>query len=155
MSRFRRDPDPCLPVTGDDDWSPCPMCSTVPRGGQCVGCGSDWDFDDDAPTVTLVVERQSEEPLPERYLNTDQAARYLNVTPRYIKRLREDRRIQVTKVGKYNRYTREALDAATSTDPPPPDDAVGQASISSDDAILAAVTASRTRSIGPPWQVVA
>lgn len=54
--------------------------------------------------------------LPERYLNTKEAATYLNVTPRYIRRLVEDGTVVVTKIGKYVRFTREDLDAVTERD---------------------------------------
>lgn len=45
------------------------------------------------------------------YLTTEQAATYLNVKPRFIRRLVEDGRVTVTKVGRFNRFTRADLDA--------------------------------------------
>lgn len=48
---------------------------------------------------------------PERYLDADQAAEYLNVSPRYIRRLVEERSVAVTKIGKFVRFRREDLDA--------------------------------------------
>lgn len=47
------------------------------------------------------------------YLTQDQAAAYLNVTPRLIRRMSQEGRLVVTKVGRFNRYTKEDLDAAT------------------------------------------
>jgi excisionase family DNA binding protein len=47
------------------------------------------------------------------YLTAPEAARYLNVRPRYIRRLVEERRITVTRVGRLLRFTRADLDAVT------------------------------------------
>jgi len=48
-------------------------------------------------------------------LNTDEAAHYLHVKPRFIKRLVAEKRVTVRKVGRFNRFTREDLDAVVRT----------------------------------------
>lgn len=58
-------------------------------------------------------------PGPEvKYLDANQAAAYLGVGPRLIRRLAEQRRVTVHKVGKYRRFTRESLDAAVEVQSP-------------------------------------
>lgn len=44
-------------------------------------------------------------------LDTAQAAAYLNVTPRLIRRFVEERRVTVCKVGRFNRFRKEDLEA--------------------------------------------
>lgn len=45
-----------------------------------------------------------------RYLTVDEAAEYLNVTVRFMRRLVADHRVQYYKVGKFLRFEREDLD---------------------------------------------
>lgn len=76
----------------------------------------DWWSEDESGHMARRPERSNRvaaAPGPEvKYLTTDQAAVYLGVTERMIRRLADDGRLVVSKVGKYRRFTREALDGA-------------------------------------------
>lgn len=46
-----------------------------------------------------------------RLLDTETAAAYLGVPPRFVRRLVEEKRVQYVKLGKYVRFERATLDA--------------------------------------------
>lgn len=90
-----------------------------PRRSSCGWCGEEWLTEEDCtrsyargvePSPLRLVPALSR---TERYLTTDQAADYLNVAPRFIRRLVEEGRVVVTKTGRFNRFTRADLDAVT------------------------------------------
>lgn len=100
---------------------------TLCTGGESTADQPDWwsepdpdhedngagDAEPSAPAAPVQV------PGPEvKYLDAHQAAAYLNVGPRFIRRLVEERRVTVRKVGKFSRFTREDLDAAVAIQPP-------------------------------------
>jgi excisionase family DNA binding protein len=58
-----------------------------------------------------VIKRREEDRTMGKYLTVDQAAEYLNTSPRFIRRLVADRRIVFYKVGAHVRIAVEDLDA--------------------------------------------
>jgi excisionase family DNA binding protein len=54
---------------------------------------------------------EAKAPTRVRYLNIDEAADYLNVTVRFVRRLVADRRVRHYKVGKFVRFDPADLDA--------------------------------------------
>ncbi len=99
-------------------------------------------LDDHRHLFDLSAREQPLPPLPEHYLDTDQAALYLNVTPRMIRRLVEQQALTPSKIGKYVRFTRADLDAAVTLAqaPPPP----SRRSALPDDDPVVRVTLDRT-----------
>jgi excisionase family DNA binding protein len=72
-------------------------------------------------------------------LNTDEAAHYLHVKPRFIKRLVAEKRVTVRKVGRFNRFTREDLDAVVRTIEPNEVPTPKTVTLPTDDPIVRAV----------------
>ncbi len=79
-----------------------------------------------------------------RYLTSEQAATYLGVTPRFIRRLVEDAKVTVRKVGRYNRFCREDLDDAVVTVPARSNSDGDTRPLADDDPILQVLSSKRT-----------